>query len=89
MHHLGASGSQKDKDEQQISIEPCIQRCSTDVGPLIPKYPPIPVEEEIGKSADKEGREWAGTEISVKYRGRREEDCCVPKVKARAGEFPV
>lgn len=89
MRHLRARGPQKDENEQQISIEPRVQRRSTDISPLIPEHPPIPVQVEIGESSNKEGRERPRAEVSIEDCSRRKEDRRVPKVEARARKFLV
>lgn len=86
MHHLRPRGPQKNEDKQQISIEPRIQRRPTDVSPLIPKHPPIPIQEEIRKRAHEERRKRAGTQVPVKDRRRRKEDRRIPQIEPRTRE---
>lgn len=87
MHHLGPRRPQKYKDKQQISIKPRIQRRPTDISPLIPKHPPIPIQEEVRERAHEKRRKRAGTQIPVEDRRRGKEDRCIPQIEPRAREF--
>lgn len=89
MHHLRPRRPQKDEDKQQIRIKPRIQRRPTDISPLIPKHPPIPIQEEVRERAHKKRRKGPRAQIPVEDSRRRKEDRCIPQIEPRAREFPV
>lgn len=89
LHHDGTRRAKEDEDEQQVGVEPGVQRRTANISPLVPKCPSVSVKVEVEERPDEKRGKGPGAKVSVKGGGAGEEDCRVPEVKPGLGEFLV